>query len=174
MTAIIAIIPKINAISRMDHMTNVNIIPKFLNDFEHSNLNTLSQIEEINQLRKTISTDCANRLALKQYDDDIVLIYEEGLIEGLCGLIANNLVNKIKKPVIVLTKSNGLIKGSARSIDGYDLHGVLKRREDLFITDDNNHEITFESYELIYPNSNFSEEWSLEKVKAYLERKDEF
>jgi len=48
------------------------------------------------------------------------------------------------------------------------------RREDLFITDDNNHEITFESYELIYPNSNFSEEWSLEKVKAYLERKDEF
>ena len=128
------IIPKINAISRMDHMTNVNIIPKFLNDFDHHNLNTLNQIEEINQLRKAISNECANRLASRQFDDDLVLIYEEDLIEGLCGLIANNLVNKIKKPVIVLTKSNGLIKGSARSIDGFDLHACLKAYHDFFVS----------------------------------------
>lgn len=47
-------------------------------------------------------------------------------------------------------------------------------RRDLFITDSENKELEFEEYELVYPNSNFAEEMSLEQVYSFLERKDEF
>lgn len=47
-------------------------------------------------------------------------------------------------------------------------------RRDLFITDENNNELEFEDYELIYPNCNFAEELTLERLNKILERKDEF
>lgn len=47
-------------------------------------------------------------------------------------------------------------------------------RRDLFITDSENKEIEFEEYELVYPNSNFAQEMSLEQLHDFLERKDEF
>lgn len=47
-------------------------------------------------------------------------------------------------------------------------------RQDLFITDENNREITFEAYELVHPNNNFAQTLSLEQVKEKIERNEEF
>lgn len=47
-------------------------------------------------------------------------------------------------------------------------------RQDLFITDENNREITFEAYELVHPNNNFAQSLSLEQVKEKIERNEEF
>ena len=52
--------------------------------------------------------------------------------EGLCGLIANRLMDELGKPVLVLSKSDHLLKGSGRCPKGGDLHDYLMGASSLF------------------------------------------
>ncbi len=45
--------------------------------------------------------------------------------EGVLGIIASKLQRQYHKPIVVLSESNGILKGSARSIKGIDIHRVL-------------------------------------------------
>lgn len=128
------LVPKINAISRMDHLANINMLAMFMLDTEHKNLETVEQIDKINDVRKRLSKDLADQVT-NQVDEstDIIVVYDDSLVEGLCGLIATNLVRRYNKPCIVLTDGeNDLIKGSGRSVDGFDLFGSLNSIKDIF------------------------------------------
>lgn len=129
------VIPKINAVSRLDEMMNVNYVVRYLIDNSNECLKFLSKIEEINTYRKDLSrqmTSLAKRIG-KEYNG-IILIRSEQFKEGLCGLIANRLMYEYDKPVIVLAKSEGLLKGSGRSVKGSDLFSYLQEVKDLFRT----------------------------------------
>lgn len=128
------LVPKINAISRMDHLTNINMFAKFMLDTEHANLDTVEQINKINDIRKQLSRDLAEQAASDvDPNQNIIVVYDDEFVEGLCGLIATNLVRRFDKPCLVLTKGeNDIIKGSGRSIDGFDLYGNLTNLKDLF------------------------------------------
>ena len=128
------LVPKINAISRMDHLANINMLAMFMLDTEHENLETVEQIDRINDVRKRLSKDLADQVAMKVNPEDaIIVVYDEELVEGLCGLIATNLVRRFNKPCLVLTDGeNDLIKGSGRSIDGFDLFGSLSTIKEIF------------------------------------------
>ena len=45
--------------------------------------------------------------------------------EGILGIVASRLVRKFFRPVVLITLQNGLGKGSARSIPGFDLYNGL-------------------------------------------------
>ena len=47
------------------------------------------------------------------------------------GIVASRLVEAYYKPTVVLTKSNGFITGSARSIAGFDLYEAIESCADL-------------------------------------------
>ena len=51
--------------------------------------------------------------------------YKEDWHKGVVGIVASRVMERHYKPTIILTKSNGLITGSARSIKSFDIHNAL-------------------------------------------------
>lgn len=66
--------------------------------------------------------------------DKVLLIYIPGIHESLVGIIAGRIKEKYYRPVMVFTDSEekNIIKGSGRSIDGYNMYDELNRCRDYF------------------------------------------
>jgi single-stranded-DNA-specific exonuclease len=78
--------------------------------------------------------------ALSMIDNDNVLInrkstvvFNENWHKGVIGIVASRLTEKYYRPTIVLTRSNGHVAGSARSVLGYDLYEALCGCSDLLL-----------------------------------------
>ena len=129
------VIPKINAVSRLDEMMNVNYVVKYLIDDSPECRKYLNRIEEINTLRKDLSRQMSS-LAERICDQssDIVIVRSAQFKEGLCGLIANRMMFDLGKPVLVLAEKDGMLKGSGRAPKGSDLFSYLEKAKDLFET----------------------------------------
>ena len=127
------VIPKINAVSRMDDSLNVNYVVRYLLSERRDCAMYLPKIEEINASRKQLSKQMAV-LAKRLCDvkENVVVVASDAFKEGLCGLIANRLMDELGKPVLVLSKSDHLLKGSGRCPKGGDLHGYLMGVSSLF------------------------------------------
>ena len=59
------------------------------------------------------------------------VVYNPKWHKGVVGIVASRLVENYYRPTIVLTKSNGFITGSARSIPGFDLYEAIESCSDL-------------------------------------------
>ncbi len=127
------VVPKINAVSRMDDALNVNYVVKYLLSDRKEAAAYLSKIEQINTTRKQLTKEMASLAErLADRNKDIIIVSSAAFKEGLCGLIANRLMNDMGKPVIILSESDGLLKGSGRAPKGFDLYTVLKQESDLY------------------------------------------
>ena len=62
-----------------------------------------------------------------------LIVTGQGWNTGVVGLVASKLVEKYAWPAVVLSETDGVLTGSARSIPGVNLHGALTRCADLFI-----------------------------------------
>ncbi|MFI5221086.1 MAG: single-stranded-DNA-specific exonuclease RecJ [Bacteroidia bacterium] len=51
--------------------------------------------------------------------------------KGVIGIVASRLIEKYYRPTIVLTESNGMATGSARSVEGFDLYNAIEQCADL-------------------------------------------
>lgn len=125
----LSIAPKINAIGRMIEDSTVNYVVKyFVTDDIDYILTYFNYMESINEQRKIISKEASNNILKDLKDDAMVSLVD--IKEGLIGLIANSIMNKINKPAIVFTKDNsGLLKGSARSVEGFNIVEAFKNLE---------------------------------------------
>ena len=63
---------------------------------------------------------------LKKKIKKLVIYYNPNINEGLIGIIAARLKDYFNKPSIVITASNELLKGSARSVYNYNIGRVIK------------------------------------------------
>jgi len=61
------------------------------------------------------------------------IVYNETWHKGVIGIVASRLTEKYYRPTIVLTRSNGHVAGSARSVVGFDLYEALCGCSDLLI-----------------------------------------
>jgi single-stranded-DNA-specific exonuclease len=51
--------------------------------------------------------------------------------KGVIGIVASRLIEKYYRPTIILTESNGMATGSARSVEGFDLYHAIEQCADL-------------------------------------------
>jgi single-stranded-DNA-specific exonuclease len=174
----VKIAPKINAIGRIIKDTTINRIVKyFISNDEKELLSYLNWINSINEERKNITKTAKEAIMdkISNYDENkasISLITD--LEEGLIGLIANTVLSEKKLPTIIFTISgDDLIKGSARSLPGFDVMEVFSLAKDFAITygghalaggilikkeDFSKFEAIFEEYAKTHPGSdNFSD-----------------
>jgi single-stranded-DNA-specific exonuclease len=87
----------------------------------------------LNNKRKKIETQIINEINfqnIKNENKEVIIYYKSNLNEGLIGIIAARLKDHFNKPSIVITNSNELLKGSARSVYNYNIGRIIKNLAD--------------------------------------------
>lgn len=54
--------------------------------------------------------------------------------KGVVGLVASRLINHYYRPTIVLTQTDGMVSGSGRSVEGFDLYSAVASCHELLTT----------------------------------------
>lgn len=121
------IVPKINAIGRMNESFSVNDLVKYLLTEERVSLSVMAQhIADINQKRKAVNTAMMSKTASALTDPHTVIVIDDpDFHEGIVGIAAGQLVAQTGKPAIVLAHRDGYYKGSCRAPMGTDLRDIL-------------------------------------------------
>ena len=60
-----------------------------------------------------------------------IVIYNEAWHKGLIGIVASRLTEQYYRPAVVLTRSEGMATGSARSVSGFDVYKAVQSCADL-------------------------------------------
>ncbi len=101
------------------------------------NLNTINDISKklikLNNKRKKIEQLVIDEIDFQKIEDDnknVIVYYNPNINEGLIGIIASRLKDYFNKPSIVITNSNNLLKGSARSNFDYNIGRAIKNSLD--------------------------------------------
>ena len=127
--------PRINAAGRIESGKNSVrlLITKDLEDAKK----VAVQINAHNTERKTLDS-LATLQATGMISEDETLrnarstvIYHPDWHKGVIGIVASRLTESFYRPTIVLTLSNGLITGSARSVKDFDIYEAVDACSDL-------------------------------------------
>lgn len=129
--------PRINAAGRIDDAKHS--VELLIADNENTAKEKSLLINVKNTERKGHDLSITDE-ALSIIDNDEVLISRKSTVvfnehwhKGVIGIVASRLTEKYYRPTIVLTRSNGHVAGSARSVLGYDLYEALCGCSDLLI-----------------------------------------
>ncbi len=91
------------------------------------------ELIELNNKRKEIENLIVDEIDFEKIENentDVIIYYSPNINEGLIGIIAARLKDYFNKPAIVITKSNKLLKGSARSTVNYNIGRAVKNSFD--------------------------------------------
>lgn len=132
---VFGIAPRINAMGRISHAKGA---VKLLTSANKDHLDELSiAMEQRNRERKNydsaITTEALEMI--EESDDSLnsnaTVLFKEDWHKGVIGIVASRCIEKYYRPTIILTEDKGLLTGSARSIDGYNVHSAIEHCEDL-------------------------------------------
>lgn len=125
--------PCLNASGRLDSAKKG--LELLLMEDEEKAKNLAQEIVDLNDARKNMTSEGVDR-AINIIDstdinnDNILVVYIPDIHESLAGIIAGRVKEKYNKPTIILTKSEDGVKGSARSIEEYNMfEGLLSCKE---------------------------------------------
>ncbi len=130
--------PCINAEGRLS--SAVNALNLFLSEDEDEAYAMALQASEINDERKRMTEEGTKKAISIVTDDEalskdnVLVLYISGLHESLAGIVAGRVREAFYKPVIVFTdaENNGeFLKGSGRSVEGYNMFEELCKVSDL-------------------------------------------
>lgn len=98
-----------------------------------------SVLESENTNRKTIDEDnymdamIVAEKFLRENSGLSIVLHNEKWHPGVIGIVASRLVEKHYRPAVMMTTIEGVAKGSARSIPGFDVYEAIKACEDYVI-----------------------------------------
>ena len=118
--------PQLNAASRID---DSSLPSKLLisNNIEEVELIT-RKLNLLNEKRKLIENNIFDESLIQadnQIQNKFILVYGNNWHNGVLGIVASKLINKFYKPAIVISFTNKIGIGSARSIGSIDLGNII-------------------------------------------------
>lgn len=127
--------PRINAAGRME--SGRLAVQLLTAEDTASAIKIGEQINASNNERKNIDREITQE-ALEMVESkkallsgNATIVYNPKWNKGVVGIVASRLVEAYYRPTVVLTKSNGFVTGSARSIVGFDLYEAIESCADL-------------------------------------------
>ena len=127
--------PRINASGRVQNGTEtVDLLVE--KDIKRA-LAEATHINKYNEQRKDIDkqmTEEANQIVERlesQEHQPAIVLYDEGWKKGVVGIVASRLTEIYYRPTVVLSCTDGIASGSARSVAGYDIYDAIKSCRDL-------------------------------------------
>ncbi|HOW25565.1 MAG TPA: single-stranded-DNA-specific exonuclease RecJ [Bacteroidales bacterium] len=127
--------PRINAAGRIE--SGRNSVDLLVSDDEMKASQLAGQINEFNTERRNLDLQATQHALEIIAADDMLknkkttVVYNPEWHQGVVGIVASRLTDTYYRPTIVLTKANGLITGSARSIKDFDIYDAVDACSDL-------------------------------------------
>lgn len=135
--------PRINASGRLQHASEA--VELLIETDANRALEKAMRLDALNKERQAIveeiigqadlawQTKCQQAKLLGKQEPGVILLYEYGWNVGVIGIVASKLLERYYKPVIIfgVDAETHMAKGSARSIEGFDLHHALTACEHL-------------------------------------------
>lgn len=120
--------PRINAAGRVGHA--LKAVELLMASDDNTAYELAYELESMNQARRDLDEDMTEE-ALAQMAEQpagrcCTVVCGEGWHRGVLGIVASRLVEARYRPTIVLSEENGLLMGSARSVQGVDIHKALE------------------------------------------------
>ena len=129
--------PRINASGRMQNgKASVSLLVE--RNYQKA-LEQAQQINQYNEERKELDkkmTEEAQELVKNSPDMEnksSIVIYNEDWHKGVIGIVASRLTETFYRPAVVLTRSDDLVTGSARSVSGFDVYKAIQSCADLMV-----------------------------------------
>lgn len=132
------IAPRLNVAGRTEH---ANIcVELLLCDDSYAGVKIAHYLENLNNFRRSIEQDiikearCKIEKELDLENEKIIVVVGDNWHLGVIGIVASKLVEFYNRPVVIFSKEHNIAKGSARSINGFNIFNALSHCKDFLIT----------------------------------------
>ncbi|MBW7890442.1 MAG: single-stranded-DNA-specific exonuclease RecJ [Chitinophagaceae bacterium] len=126
---VFVIAPRINAAGRMDDASKV--VQLFIEEDYSKALEYAALLHSDNHDRKEADSSITEQ-ALHILENDSLyasrkttVVYQPHWHKGVVGIVASRLIEKYYRPTVVLTRSDDVLAGSARSVAGFNLYEAI-------------------------------------------------
>jgi single-stranded-DNA-specific exonuclease len=127
--------PRINAAGRVDHADGA---VELLIASSQEEANALAEKVNVNNdLRREFDSNITEEAVFMIENDELLrsskstVLFKDTWHKGVIGIVAARCVEKFYRPTIILTESNNVITGSARSVNGFNLYEAIAQCSDL-------------------------------------------
>jgi single-stranded-DNA-specific exonuclease len=127
--------PRINAAGRIE--SGKNAVDLLTTDNDRKAFQKAQKVNSCNDTRKNIdryiTQDALKMIAQESgfREKKSTVLYNSSWHKGVVGIVASRMIEIYYRPTIILTSSNGMATGSARSIPGFDIYQALDACNDL-------------------------------------------
>ena len=127
--------PRINASGRMQN--GKEAVSLLIEKDSRVAKEKAATINEYNEQRKDLDksmTEEANQIVASldhQHEHKAIVLYNEEWHRGVIGIVASRLTEIYFRPAVVLTRTDDLVTGSARSVAGFDVYSAIESCRDL-------------------------------------------
>ncbi|MDX9883304.1 MAG: single-stranded-DNA-specific exonuclease RecJ [Prolixibacteraceae bacterium] len=127
--------PRLNASGRIEHGKKSVAILTIASEEEADRLG--DEINSYNEIRKTLDRDITQEaLDMIERNPELnnkksTVLYNRDWHKGVVGIVASRITEYFYRPTVILTESNGMATGSARSVKDFDLYEAIGRCSDL-------------------------------------------
>ena len=128
-TIVFTIAPRINAAGRIEHGSKaVELLISGIDEATEFS----QKINETNLQRRDIDISITDE-AFETMDLDPITPFKKSTVlfnpswhKGVVGIVASRMIERYYKPTIILTESNGMATGSARSVKDFDVYTAIE------------------------------------------------
>ena len=131
--------PRLNALGRLSD-ANPAVELLMTNDTARARV-LATQVEGLNAQRRLLTSQVYEAAEAKLHGkpdwltEPVIILSHPNWPGGVVGIVANRLVDRYHKPVILLTESeDGILRGSARSIEGLHITQAITTQKDRLLS----------------------------------------
>jgi len=123
--------PRLNSSGRIG---SADIAIEMLTSSDKMKVSECIKIVNSNNLeRQKITSESLEKVMIDEENiPDIIISFDKDYHEGVMGLIASKILQKYHRPALVISEGHGVLKGSARSLEGINIVELLSKISDVF------------------------------------------
>lgn len=134
---VFTIAPRVNAVGRLGDANRA--VELFTTDDPVKAIQLAQVLEDENLKRRTIDEATFSHAidiveTSVNFEEDLaIVLHDNDWHPGVIGIVASRLVEKFNRPTVMLTTIDGVAKGSARSVPGFNIYEALQSCEELLL-----------------------------------------
>jgi len=134
---VFVIAPRVNAAGRMDDARKA--VQLFIEQ-DFTEAKAFAEMLHIDNSERKDADATITKEALAMIEGDLSMLDRKSTVifqphwhKGVVGIVASRLIERYYRPTIVLTESNGIIAGSARSVSGFNVYEAVHSCKELLL-----------------------------------------